>query len=804
MERQLLHMKSNPPFLNLISKEISEQTGLVFQDADQTGLLNKLQSRALSLGFSGLEAYQTYYQNHRDLEKVYLVSLFTTHHTFFFREFVHFEILEKDILEKLKMKENLEITLWTAACSSGQEAYSLSCFLHRIKSIHKGFQYQIFASDIDQKSVATAKNGVYPTDQIKKIPAHFLSQNWIRGTAEIINWYKASNHIKKPIQFFEFNLIKPGTSPITKPLDYIFCRNVFLYFTKTQISTAMAYFEKRLAPDGKVFLGVSESIETKGTSLISLGSSIYGKQKTGATSHQTLSQSHLNPLTESQSSPIKVIVIDDSPTILSIMQKILTLEQGFQLVAKGKTLADARLAIMQHKADVLCLDLNLEKETGLEYLESISVENHIPVVIVSAMERDHSKLAQRALELGAKDYVEKPQLAELEKMGEELRIKLRAAHKASKQSPMLSNTKPLQVSPIPSAKPKNSKVRVLVVDDSKMMASLLSKLIESHPQLEVAGTVTDPREALQAIESLKPHILTVDVHMPHLNGAELIRQISQSKWLPCLLVSSLTLEQGNLVLQALEWGAVDYIQKPELSEISQFTPVFHEKLLEISTAQQQQTQATTRLKSPWVAGNRCFNQDHLVLLGASTGGTQALAQLIESLPSNMPPVLIVQHIPPVFSKAFAQRIGSQCHRPAVEVTQRSPLVPGTVYVASGGQQLRVEKGPHGLEAVSFEGPKHSGHCPSVDLLFESASKLKNVSIVAALLTGMGKDGAQGLLKLRQTGATTLSQSERTCVVWGMPRAAEELGASQFVEDLENIPKRILFALENASRTKVAC
>jgi two-component system chemotaxis response regulator CheB len=304
--------------------------------------------------------------------------------------------------------------------------------------------------------------------------------------------------------------------------------------------------------------------------------------------------------------------------------------------------------------------------------------------------------------------------------------------------------------------------------------------------------------------------MTLDMNMPEMNGVEVLKSLSSDLFVPAVVVSSLGLEQGGLVLEAMQEGAVDYFPKPSLADVAKETPALLEKLEAASklqpeklVAQRMRQKARTPKKSNLGSGVSgrvsTSNQDSssIIAIGASTGGTEAIRELLQELPKNVPPVVIVQHIPPVFSAAFAKRLQATCDRPVFEVRDGQTLQWGHCYVAPGDRHFSVRRNGKDFVCCLLDTPNVNGHKPSVDALFDSIAELRGCNITAVLLTGMGKDGAMGLKKLRQKGARTICQSERSCVVYGMPRAAVELGAAEFVEDLTEIANRVVQVLEAA-------
>jgi two-component system chemotaxis response regulator CheB len=342
--------------------------------------------------------------------------------------------------------------------------------------------------------------------------------------------------------------------------------------------------------------------------------------------------------------------------------------------------------------------------------------------------------------------------------------------------------------------PKESKIKVLrklrvvVVDDSKTIRTLLTKIFNSDPSLEVVGSADRPSAAFELIKTLKPDVITLDVEMPEQDGVSFLKEYLKTHPIPTVMVSSLSLEDGLRVLQALEAGAVDYMQKPTAEELAELSPILIEKVKSAAGAKVKAVNSAVKLsKSKGRMDSSC-----LVAIGSSTGGVEALRLLLTSLPEEIPPVVITQHIPAVFSKAFADRINSLCPFNVVEATHGMAVLPGTVYIAPGGKQMQIRKRPdHGLQIVIDDSPPVNRHKPSVDHLFDSVVKACGGKCIGVILTGMGADGAAGLLKLRKAGARTIAQDEASCAVFGMPKEAIRLNAAQEVLPIGEIAQKLI-------------
>lgn len=315
-------------------------------------------------------------------------------------------------------------------------------------------------------------------------------------------------------------------------------------------------------------------------------------------------------------------------------------------------------------------------------------------------------------------------------------------------------------------------IRVLVVDDSPTMRAMISSVLASEREIEVVGHAADPLEARDAIKALNPDVVTLDIEMPNMNGIEFLDRLMRLRPMPVIMISTLTQEGAEATLRALELGAVDYIGKPRDGDMrAAFAPLGD--MIRAAA----RSRVRSRIAAPQQTRTSSFRPNRNILaIGSSTGGVEALQTVLETFPENCPPTLITQHMPPVFTKNFAMRLDRTCAPRVMEAEDGAPLTTGVVYIAPGGpQHLTVEFKGQIVCRLRDSAPVN-GHCPSVDVLFGSVSDAVGARAVGVLLTGMGRDGAAGLLRMRQAGARTLGQDEATCVVYGMPRAAFEMGA----------------------------
>ena len=351
-------------------------------------------------------------------------------------------------------------------------------------------------------------------------------------------------------------------------------------------------------------------------------------------------------------------------------------------------------------------------------------------------------------------------------------------------------------------------VRVLVVDDSPLMRALLREIINAAPDLEVVGEAGDPYEAREAIKALNPDVLTLDVEMPRMDGLTFLRNLMRLRPMPVIMISSLTKQGSQITLDALETGALDYVPKPQgdLREgLEQLAEAIQEKLrmaarvsrdvlllrqnrLQAMAARKTAAQDAARTPAPSAFSPHTRK---LIALGASTGGLDALTTVLSGLGTDVPGIVIVQHIPAGFSASFAARINNHLPLEVLEARPGMAVQPGRVIVAEGDHHLRVRWTGQGYVCELEQGPRVSRHRPSVDVLFDSVADQAGRHAIGVLMTGMGEDGAQGLLHMKEAGAWTVAQDEQTAVVWGMPGKAVKLGAAREVRPLHEIAATIL-------------
>ncbi len=343
------------------------------------------------------------------------------------------------------------------------------------------------------------------------------------------------------------------------------------------------------------------------------------------------------------------------------------------------------------------------------------------------------------------------------------------------------------------------KIRVIVVDDSALMRSLLRQIIDSTDDMEVVAVAPDPLVARERIRELDPDVITLDIEMPQMDGLTFLERLMRLRPTPVLMVSSLTEEGAEATLRALELGAIDFVCKPDNHSLllADYADEICHKIRAVALAgrgfaARRAALAQKTLPKPLPMVRTRSQQVQLIVVGASTGGTEALKLFLQRLPADSPPVLIVQHMPPGFTTSFAARLDSLSELHVSEAKEGEPILPGHAYLAPGDRHLQISKNTRGYVCHLDDSERVNRHKPAVDVLFDSVTNyIAAKRVVAVLMTGMGKDGAAGLLRLRQAGATTLAQDEASCVVFGMPGEAIKLGAVQETGCPEALADRVV-------------
>lgn len=347
------------------------------------------------------------------------------------------------------------------------------------------------------------------------------------------------------------------------------------------------------------------------------------------------------------------------------------------------------------------------------------------------------------------------------------------------------------------------KTKVLVIDDSALIRSLLTEIINSQPDMTVVGAAPDPLIARDMIKQTNPDVLTLDVEMPKMDGLDFLERLMRLRPMPVVMVSTLTERGSEITMRALELGATDFVTKPKMSiteGMREYTEVITDK---IRAAAQAKVSSIARAPAgnagvPQALRNPLMSSEKLLIIGASTGGTEAIKAFLMQMPSDCPGILITQHMPAGFTKSFANRLDSLCQIAVAEAQGGERVLPGHAYIAPGDKHLLlVRSGANYVTQLSDDAPVNR-HKPSVDVLFDSAATYAGKNAIGVILTGMGKDGAAGMARMATAGAYNFAQNEESCVVYGMPKEAVAHGGVHEVAHLNDLPKLVLGYLMNKS------
>jgi two-component system, chemotaxis family, protein-glutamate methylesterase/glutaminase len=340
------------------------------------------------------------------------------------------------------------------------------------------------------------------------------------------------------------------------------------------------------------------------------------------------------------------------------------------------------------------------------------------------------------------------------------------------------------------------KTKVVIVDDSALIRSVMTEIVNAQPDMEVVGVAPDPLAARDLIKCTNPDVITLDVEMPKMDGLDFLEKLMRLRPMPVLMVSSLTERGSEITMRALELGAVDFVTKPKISIQSgmrEYADMIGEKLRAAARARIKPRTLHSGVAAPVLPQLRSplTSSEKLIIIGASTGGTEAIREFLMQMPSDCPGILITQHMPEGFTSSFAKRLDSLCKISVIEAAGNERVLPGHAYIAPGHSHLMLTRsGANYMTRIEQSAPVNR-HRPSVDVLFRSAAQAAGKNAVGVILTGMGKDGAAGMLEMKEAGATNFAQDEATCVVFGMPREAIAVGAVHEVGPLTSLPGMVL-------------
>ena len=348
---------------------------------------------------------------------------------------------------------------------------------------------------------------------------------------------------------------------------------------------------------------------------------------------------------------------------------------------------------------------------------------------------------------------------------------------------------------------KNHKIKVLVIDDSALIRGVMKEIINRENDMECVGAAPDPLVAREMIKSLDPDVLTLDVEMPKMDGLDFLERLMRLRPMPVLMISSLTERDSDITFRALELGAADFFSKPKLDiarGMEEYAIEITDKIRAVAQARVRKTVIAPLAQEKFSADailpsavRRFSSTEKLIVIGASTGGTEAIKEVLTKLPADAPGVLVAQHMPENFTKSFADRLNNLCKISVKEAEHNERILPGYAYIAPGHSHLLLKRSGARYIVELNQGSLVNRHRPSVDVLFRSAANVAGANALGIILTGMGKDGVQGLLEMKQAGSYTIAQDEASCVVFGMPKEAIAAGGVREVLPLQDIARRTM-------------
>jgi len=479
-----------------LSTELEKLTGNKLGAKQAPMVESRLRRRMQELKLTTPQEYASHLQGHFSHEIGELVGLLTTHHTFFFREWAHFEWLQEQLPELIKRargRADKTIRIWSAACSRGQEVWSLAAFLDQLlKSQAPDVRWHILGTDIDPQSVQFARNAVYLWEEVKKIPVQFMGGNFIRGKGDIQAYAKVANTLRAACEFKVMNLLSlEGSGIAPASFDVIFCRNVFIYFDQPTIQAITLNFQRYVHPQGFLVLGLSESLQGTQTDMRLIGPSVYAlrSQKSEFVEKLERDWAHRTAGAGAQRRRLRVLCVDDSPSILSMLKKALVEEHDFEVVGTAKNGVEAHEMQQRLRPDVMTLDIHMPEMTGIDYLRKYFNPAHPPVVIVSSASREDLATTTACFGAGAADFVEKPTLQDFPKTSEEIRAKLRSAFRARGETFDLAHLSEFSRT-LAIHEPQSKELWFVVTPASRAWVwELLKELPANHPKLRlwVAG-----------------------------------------------------------------------------------------------------------------------------------------------------------------------------------------------------------------------------------------------------------------------------------------------------------------------------
>jgi len=514
---------------------------------------------------------------------------------------------------------------------------------------------------------------------------------------------------------------------------------------------------------------------------------------------------------------IKILIVEDSAVVQNILANIIRESKYLYLLDAVSNPYEAAESIKRELPDVVILDLIMPEMSGITFLQILMNQCPLPVIIFSAYANKNTELGKKALQMGACGILEKPKCAigKLENNIRERFISLVNDSVAKFDKISLNNihtntnleysaneevdSETLEPGVI--TKKTTNNIRVLIVDDSAVVRIVLGAIIGDQQDMQVMATAVDPFMAADIMRKETPDVIILDIEMPRMDGLTFLKKINLNKPVPVIICSSMVNEQSKLLFDAIEEGAFDIIYKPRITVKEHLESISNYLVESIRSAAISENKQINYSGNLSVSMKSCAktnlkpkgNGHKIVLIGASTGGVRAIQFILSALPAASPPIVIVQHMAAQYTKQFTERLNVNCAINIKLAEDGENIISGNAYLAPGDSHMEIDVrgGKYYIKFVN--GPPINRHRPSVDVLFASAAKNIRSSAVGVLLTGMGKDGARSLKEMRNSGAYTIAQDEETSIVYGMPKAAIEIGAVDKVLPLQNIPQEILLS-----------
>lgn len=725
-------------------KEIENILNLSVVQDSYDNFSNKVLARIKALGLDSIRDYILRLESDPG-EKAYITSSLTIHYTYFNRESFHFEKL-RNYLDGGTKKNFRFITFWCLGCSTGEEVYTLASWLeywyHRTS---KAWNYRILGVDVDPISLASAENGVYEWEAINKLPREVLTYSFSRGSADISDFGRIKPEVRQKIRFQVANILNLPDSILRIKPDVIFVRNVLIYLSEENCGKFFRQVLRHLDVGGLLVTGISECSIQVPRRFKDHGDGVYEAiEEVKMISHSPSGKSKMKLKIEDQ--PAFLYRRKDGTTV--VHSKINFTSR--YLILNGFLAAAKELRCPQD-------DLNVIFCGEKKYWEEISI---MPI-FKNNRQSWLSKLGDVPL------WVD------------------------------LTNGRLWSDSPSHStlALEFRGAIKVLVVEDDPIMRRIIEFMLKDDSQIEVIGMLDSSERAESFIKELVPDVISLDIHLPGENGLSFFNRVLKPRQIPTVIMSGMGESGSRMVVDALLMGVSDYVVKPDQSQLEENAHWFVNKLKQ-AACNISYKPVGEGLKYCGMLTN--LPKDMIILIGASTGGVAALDYILPNLPATFPSIIIALHMSEGFSGALASRLNDHSRLKVCEVKQGLLIGHSTVYFADARYNLDLKETPDGLVCRLLPPRSHDLATPSVDVLFQSAVSFSKTRVIGCLLTGMGTDGAMGLLTLKKRGHTTICQGEKSSTVFGMPKAAIDLKAHSMIIELTDIPKVLLELVSEAA------